>query len=159
MNGPRKPASTGRTSAIGQERRNVYAGVWRAIKHAAEHGCWLEVIALSESVIADRLEARIAHLGAQTEGARKVRTASQSATQLLLAPSLSDAERQLLENVRAWSRLRNAAVHGLAKVIDGSSTTWEERRRDTEKAAEAGIHLARTISSWVTRENKFGEKS
>ena len=55
----RKLPSDGKKSKIGQERRHVYAGVWRAIKHATIQGCWLEVIALSESVIADRLEARL----------------------------------------------------------------------------------------------------
>lgn len=148
MNLSRKPGSTGKSSLVGQERRGIYAGVWRAMKHAAEQGCWLEVIALSESVIADRLEARIAHLAGQSEKSRKIRTASQSASQLLALASLSDADRQLLGAVRSWSKLRNSAVHELAKVVEGTSITWNERVATTKAAGEQGISIARAISNW-----------
>lgn len=151
----RKPASSGKKSAVGQERRNIYAGVWRAIKHATEQGCWLEVIALCESVIADRLEARIAHLGRQTDKARKIRTANQSANQLLLEISLSDGDRQLLDQVKAWSKERNAAVHQLAKVIDGTSSSWEERWQVARETAEFGATLARSIARWTKAGNKI----
>jgi hypothetical protein len=153
MNRSRKSASAGKKSAVGQERREIYAGVWRAIKHAAEQGCWLEVIALCESVIADRLEARLAHVGCQSAASRTIRTANQSAKLLLDLNSLSEDEKELLRRVQPWSRLRNSAVHELAKVIEGTSATWNARQKETEEVAKQGINIARATSRWVRKVN------
>jgi hypothetical protein len=150
----RKLASQGKHSAVGQERRGIYASAWMAIKHAADQKCWLEVIALSESIIADRLEARIAHIGKQSEESRKIRTASQSASHLLRDSSLPLDDRHMLESVKAWSKLRNASIHELAKVIDGSSVNWEQRWLAAQDAATAGMKLARLISRSIKNKNK-----
>ena len=108
MKDVRKASSTGPKSAIGQERYKVYKGVWSALSHASKHACWIQVIALSESVIADRLEARLAALGGQSTASRKIRTASQSASVLLRGFSPSGEEETLLDRVKIWSsRLLN----------------------------------------------------
>jgi hypothetical protein len=159
MNKERKPSSTGTRSTVGQERREIYAGVWRAIEHASEQGCWLEVIALCESVIADRLEARLAHMGEQSDKARKIRTASQSASLLLTSASLSECDRPILDEVKVWSRSRNSAVHELAKVVEGTSATWSERRDAIELSAKQGIHIARAVSNWTRKENRLRKDS
>jgi len=150
----RKLASQGKHSDVGQERRGIYASAWTAINHAVDQKCWLEVIALSESIIADRLEARIAHIGKQSEESRKLRTASQSASHLLRESSLSLDERHMLESVKAWSKLRNTAIHELAKAIDGSSVSWEQRWLAAQDAATAGMKIARLISRSVKNKNK-----
>jgi hypothetical protein len=155
MKAIRKPASTGAKSAIGQERRQTYAAVWNAINHADQHGCWLEVITLCESLIADRLEARLAFLADQSNRARRVHTANAAAGSLLKSPALSDDERQLCEAVRRWSRARNTALHELAKLIEGTSDSWDARWEAAKQAAEEGRALARLVSNIVQRANRY----
>ena len=153
MKDVRKASSTGPKSAIGQERYKIYKGVWSALSHASKHACWIQVIALSESVIADRLEARLASLGGQSTASRKIRTASQSASVLLKGFSPAGEEEALLARVKSWSEDRNKAIHELAKVTDGDAKSWNDRWSKAEAVAKEGEKLARDISKLVRTTN------
>lgn len=150
----RKPASDGKKSAIGQERHAIYKSVWQQINHAKKARCWLEVITLAESVIADRLEARIAHINGQHEDARKARTAAQSAQKLLRIEDAKDDDiPAIYDEVSTWSKRRNMALHAMAKLFETTTNKWNERYQHAEQAAKDGENLARRVSALVRRLN------
>lgn len=154
----RTKASVGPTSKEGQERRAIYKAVWKRIAHAKDAGCWLEVITLAESVIADRLEARFAHIGGQSASARTIPTsANVAAKRLLEYPHEKDeSESALYEEVRAWMSDRNAALHQMAKLLDGSNDAWSVRYDAARSTALKGERLARRTSALVRRLNRGG---
>ena len=151
----RKPASTGRTSAEGRERYVIYRNVWEQVTHAQNSQCWLEVITLAESVIADRLEARIAHICGQDSTARKVSTASKGAQRLRsLEVAVDESVLATYRRVEIWSRGRNRALHELAKLLETTSVDWPQRYQDTRQVANEGISLAKEVSRMIRRLNK-----
>lgn len=67
--GPRSPEA--------QSRYQLYRQCNAQIKHAMSQGFYLEAISLIETIIADRLESRIAHVNGQDDIYRKFGTISE----------------------------------------------------------------------------------
>ncbi len=151
----RIPASDGPKSEVGQLRYSIYRSVWRKIKIAKQHECWLEVITLTESVIADRLEARLGHLAKQKPEGRKVMTAAHAAKKLRMsADARNPAAMEVYEAVRAWATARNSALHELAKLMENTVGDWNHRYEEAKRVSEAGITLAEDVSKLVRRLNR-----
>lgn len=151
----RLPASDGTQSTTGQARYEVYTNVWRRINAAMDAGFWLEAVTLAESIIADRLEARLAYLAGQSPDGRKVMTANQAVGQLRNGTDASnDSAMELYDRVRAWSDKRNSVLHELAKVFETTTDDWNSRYDSAKEVAEAGVKLARDISALVRKLNK-----
>ena len=150
----RMPASTGKKSSVGQARKDIYKIVWRKINSAEQCECWLEVITLTESVIADRLEARLAHLANQSTDGRKAMTAAQAAKQLRVS---SDTDNQkaleLYKAVGDWAKKRNAALHELAKLFESTTEDWQTRYDAAKQIAKEGVTLAISVSELVKKLN------
>lgn len=148
-------ASTHPSSKVGQDRLAIYGAVWGRINHAKNNRCWLEVTALVESVIADRLEARVAHINCQQQEFRAARTAAQSAHLLLKTVDGGNQDaRELYEKVIKWSLGRNSTIHELAKLLEGDDASWEGRYEAASKTANVGEKLARSVSALVKKLNK-----
>lgn len=129
---------------VGHARYELYRGANKQLKQAIEQGFWIEAIAICESLLSDRLESRLSHLGNHSEEARRQRTLG------ALVKIISNTDRkngneklhEIYEEIRVWARKRNKAVHEAVKISDGQSfETWEARYRRLEEAAVAGIDL------------------
>ena len=150
----RHVASSGKSSPHGTIRYEIYKSVWKQVAKAKEAGCWLEVVTLAESIIADRLEARRAHLARQAPEGRVTKTAAQTAHDLLNGPDAKIEDvRALLEQVRTWSKGRNSVIHELAKFTESTSGEWASRYDQARHVALEGEKLARQISGVVKRLN------
>jgi hypothetical protein len=151
----RLPASTGKKSEAGQLRNEIYKRVWSQIKLATDAQCWLEVITLTESVIADRLEARLAHIAEQQSEGRRGRTAGQAAWALQRSHDAGDeVAMRCYQAVAQWCVRRNTALHELAKLFETTTGDWNSRYSDTKKISEDGVKLAKSVSTLVRRLNK-----
>ena len=161
----RKIASDGPKSATGQQRGFAYKRAWEHIKHAKAQECWLEVIALVESMLSDRLEARYAHLFDQAPDGRKVPMGLGHAARRLRdknPPETSDLN-EIYDAVQAWAQRRNTALHGMVKVFEQDTLTdWDARTAANAATAKDGEKLFRKLdrkireANSVTRPNKRG---
>ena len=59
------------TPEVGKARHELYRGALGHLKSAIEQGFYIEAVALCESVLSDRLEARNSHLNGHSVDSRK----------------------------------------------------------------------------------------
>ena len=113
----RQRKSSGLKSRTGQARRDLYAKSLERIAKAIEAGYALEAITLLESLIADRLESRLASIHDQKAEKRKFSTLG-NLTQELKGKESGEPPGAvaIYERVEKWAGLRNEAIHEFAKL-------------------------------------------
>ncbi|MCB1206326.1 MAG: hypothetical protein KDN18_18845 [Verrucomicrobiae bacterium] len=151
----RQRKSSGLKSRTGQARRDLYAKSLERIAKAIEAGYALEAITLLESLIADRLESRLASIHDQKAEKRKFSTLG-NLTQELKGKESGEPPGAvaIYERVEKWAGLRNEAIHEFAKLREGSSKKWETKYRKAVKAAKDGIPLFNDLSAEVKKLNR-----
>lgn len=149
------------TKEVGRARYELYRGANRRLKEALAHGFWIEAIALCESMISDRLEARISHLGNHEPTARRHKVLGG------LVKRLQSIEKKtgyatlhaLYDEVRSWNDDRNKAIHHAVKISDGEEfRSWEQRYGELEATARTGADLVRRLSSEFKRMRLAAER-
>ena len=151
----RQVASSGPKSQTGQARKNLYAGCLDRVSKALDDGYALEAITLLESLIADRLEARLACIHGQKAEKRQFSTLG-CLTQELKGKKAGEPEEalHLYGCVDEWANLRNEALHEFAKLSEGSSKKWETKYKKAQKAAKKGMKLFRDLDKVIRKLNK-----
>lgn len=132
-------------AGYGTHRRRLLERARDHIERSISLGFYCEAIAISESIIADRLESRLSYV---RQKAGKEKVAFMTLGQLLrLGTEESDDElRGLFRDIGAWAELRNRALHEMVKVGDGEGTgEWEDKIRANERIARAGYELAKRL--------------
>ncbi|MFT3810922.1 MAG: hypothetical protein QM698_13465 [Micropepsaceae bacterium] len=149
-------ASTGASSVAGQKRRAAYEAAWQQIRHAKAQQCWLEVIALIESMLSDRLEARYANrLGQSSSGRQLAPGLGRCVMRVLqLQPNDSRDLIEIYDAIRLWSRRRNAALHEMVKALEGRETDWSARTNENKSTAIDGEKLFRKLDVAIRKTNK-----
>ncbi|MEN9220748.1 MAG: hypothetical protein Q6K08_08075, partial [Thermostichales cyanobacterium GMQP_bins_62] len=143
-----------------------YRMAWARIKTAMEQGFYLEVVAIAEAIIADRLTSQIYRLGQ--------RPPKNHFSQLIQCwkkcftedPTLPDADllkeaKALIEEIDAWRQCRNRVVHGIVQNKQGQYASYRhpdpsaDNQPDisdflatAQQAALTGRSLARRLSAW-----------
>jgi hypothetical protein len=163
MNSQRKPpiirAKNRPGTTVGKRRYELYANGYRQINKAYASGFYIECIAILESIIADRLEARRARVNPNDPVKHRFEVLGTLTTRL----DQEDPDeniRSLYERISKWSVKRNAAAHQMVKL--GSKTfrkKWSNRYRDLKATVDEGMVLAREISDAVKRLNRPSSKA
>ncbi|MBT9161417.1 MAG: hypothetical protein DDT26_02723 [Dehalococcoidia bacterium] len=127
-------------------RAEMYRAAYARINEATKAGYHLEAITIIESIVADRLESRLTHvmgkdfsfqhLGSLITKARQVEK------DLILLPLID----QDLDN---WRIARNKALHEMAKIATGDTTTWADRVADLVPISKDGLALLRKIDKQI----------
>lgn len=167
----RAKASTGKKSTEGKLRYDYYRNTKNRIKEAFEKGFYLEVITLCESIICDRMEARIAYLSSEED--RKFRPIGDNCKKLgytysdendkIFEHSGKELEtnteaRNLYGEIYKWRNLRNNALHEMAKFKEGDLDDWETKYMKTEIIAQKGKILATKVGEQVKKLNIHPKK-
>jgi hypothetical protein len=147
-------------SNVGKKRHDLYAGAFNQIKEARARGFFIECIAICESIIADRLEARRACLNPIDISKHRFQTAKHLTEKLPKEETSDDREiRQLYRRISNWCNQRNAAVHEIVKLGNQAHTNeWKSRYPALSKTVDRGIRLARQLSRKVEILNKRDRK-
>jgi len=132
-----------------------YKAAWERISGAMEAGYYLEVVAICESIISDRLLSYIEGVqGRQVP----LKTSFGKLIQRWRKQSgaiKSSRGQDLIAAVDKWRDDRNTVVHGLVKSAPGRPTedvdSFIEFARIT---AEEGCALARAVSSWHKKQKR-----
>ena len=129
-------------SATAKARAEMYKAAYSRITESSKAGFHLEAITIIESLISDRLESRLTfvlqrdfsfqHLGSLITKARQVET-----DQTLLNLVGID-----LDN---WRKSRNRALHEMAKIAEGDTSTWQDRVNGLVPISESGMKILRAI--------------
>jgi hypothetical protein len=139
-----------------------YKLAWDRINHAKEHGCGIEVIAISESIMNDRL---LSFLEGQPNNQISVKTSFYSKIKAmgtyLNAPigieitaregssHESCSTNDLFREVDNWRVDRNKIIHGIARPeSDWTPNNSIEFETLLNKTAKQGENLARMVIKW-----------
>jgi len=124
----------------------MYKSAYSRIAESSKAGFHLEAITIIESLISDRLESRLTfvlqrdfsfqHLGSLITKARQVET-----DPTLL--SLIDLD------LDKWRKSRNKALHEMAKIADGDTSSWQDRVNGLVPISEEGLKLLKTIEKQI----------
>lgn len=127
-------------------RAAMYRAAYARITEATKAGFHLEAITIVESIVADRLESRLTfvlgrdfsfqHLGSLITKARQTET-----DPILL--SLVD------NDLDSWRKSRNKALHEMAKIASGDTTTWSDRVAGLIPISKDGLALLRSIDKRI----------
>lgn len=152
---PLRSINRGPKSAPATARCELYKRIHDRINEALAAKFYLEVIALCESIIADRSEARLAAIHSQADHARTFSTAG-SLSRKLCEPKLREQPDAvaIYKSITAWADQRNAALHRMVKVGDEWNPTWLQRQDAARQAATSGIAVVRKVENLVKRLNR-----
>ena len=132
---------------VGGLRKELYAHAYKQIAHAKSNECWLEIIALCDSIIGDRIESIVARLGNQSLEKRTMLPVKQACNKYSNTLIKSGFPASLLSSVVEWADNRNRHIHEMVKVREGERISWEERFFLLKKDAIAGVALTRKVDS------------
>ncbi len=155
MTKKKRAINTGSKSIPAQARRELYGNAISHINIAIEHHFPLEAIALLESMMADRLEARLACIHKQALDKRMFSTVG-NLTQELCGKKLaeSDEAKAVYASVTAWANRRNEALHQMVKLAEGSDEDWVTKVMEAQETAETGLPLFRKLDALVKKLDK-----
>lgn len=140
---------------VAQQRYALYTKAIGKVQGAIEAGFFLEAITLTESLIADRLEARLAAIYDQEPSKREFGTLGYLYGQLN-AKTVSETEacKSLYSEVDRWRVRRNEALHQLVKLAEEDDRDWDERYAEAEQTARDGLDLFRRLDRETAKHNR-----
>jgi hypothetical protein len=154
---PKKRLPGGKGTEVARQRQELYGAANVRLKAAYEAGFYIECVAICESIICDRLEARLQFLSRKTTKLTPVLSLgfvikAIGKSSLEIEPDLVAA----YEKISAWAEARNDVVHQFVKRTDvDKALSAEERQTVSRATAETGIELMKEISRLVRRHNKW----
>jgi hypothetical protein len=133
----------------GTRRRLLFEAARDHIEHSIELGFFCEAIAVSESIIADRLESRLSWLTKQNVGFRTLGWLIKELRKCEVDSELA----HLLGELDTWRKRRNGALHEMVKVADDGSvpdwktrpSDWQIRMAELAMSARAGYELVKRL--------------
>lgn len=141
---------------VGLKRYDLYRNARSHLTRSFAEGYFIECIAICESIIADRLEARIAFVEPNDIREHQFRTLGKCFKAIRRLDSKDSPIRVLLKELEAWEDERNFAVHEIVKLrTDKQDNSWDQRMGRIETAAKTGIELANRVSAAVKKVNKI----
>ena len=142
------------TTEVGNARYELYRGANVRLKEAIQHGFWIEAIALCDSIMCDRLEARYSYLKHDAVEARKHKTLGALVRQLVGSDKKKGNEmlHQIYDDIAKWAKERNRAVHHAVKISDGELfEKWDDRYTKLEAVASDGTKLVSRLSNHLKK--------
>ncbi|MBO5086644.1 MAG: hypothetical protein J6B65_05340 [Paludibacteraceae bacterium] len=140
------------TEGVGQSRYETYKATIDRINKAMDAGFYVEVIALCESIIADRLESLANQISQSSKYSYE--TMGRLTDYLLGAKQrdlLSQEIVDVVNEIKNWTKKRNSAVHEMAKNIEGD---FMEKYAKLKETAEEAIKLFRKLDNEIRKFRK-----
>jgi hypothetical protein len=142
---------------VARQRSQLYGAASEQLKKAFEGGFYIECVAICESIITDRLEARLQFLSRDTTKLAPVLPIGH----VLKAIKKSALEKEpdllaIYEKISMWGHDRNEVIHQFVKRTDiDKRLSGKDRTEFSKETAKTGIELKNQISSLVRKHNKW----
>jgi hypothetical protein len=134
---------------IGKIRRELYRNAFGYLKSSVKAKKWIEIIAISESIICDRLESLISKIEGKE---REILTIGGNLQKLkkMENEEMVKPIKPLLDEIKNWGKKRNKVLHEMVKVRIGEENhSWKERLEYAKESALDGMKIARKISNMI----------
>ncbi len=153
----KKRLSGGRGTDVARQRYALYRVANERLKAAYEAGFFIECVTICESIISDRLEARLQFLTRKTTKLAPVLSLGYTLAAIKKPGVETEAELIAVYGaVSVWAEDRNRVVHQFVKRTSNDEVlSPEERIKDGMKTAQKGLALMRKISALVRKYNKW----
>lgn len=141
-------------SAAATQRYHLYSMAYSRISEAIDAGFYLEAITLIESIATDRLESRLTFLTKTNCGFQNLGPLIQQ-----IRATETDANLRTIidQDLDFWRVMRNEAVHEMAKLEAGSTSTWEDRIQVLVIVATEGLSVLKNISKQMKSLKRAGK--
>ncbi|AHF17904.1 hypothetical protein [Niabella soli] len=123
------------------------------LKNSISQGFFLEATTLTESLICDRLESRIAELTKQDVN---LGTIGAGLKNLRLLETDSNLKLIFIET-QEWAKKRNEVIHEAAKIAKGKIKTWDEFLQLAQDTAIEGDALFRKLNKQLSHLRKVSK--
>ena len=146
------------TNNVGAVRWELYKRAIERWHNAFEKGFYLECIVITDSMIADRLEARRSFLlGKDADNVGTFQPIGNTLRRLAKEETSDDKKLiEAIEKVSAWVDLRNKAIPRLVKVNNFDlDKTFDDKIAEYRKTALEGFEAHKKLSAAVKRLNKY----
>jgi biopolymer transport protein ExbB/TolQ len=135
-------------SAAAKHRQKIYKSAFIRLNEANKAGFYLEAITLIESLISDRLESRLSYLDKKDFSFKTLGKLIQKSKVLENDQTMTSL---VLEELPQWAKGRNSALHEMAKIEQGDTSSWPERYARLKLVADSGLKLLRKIDRQSTK--------
>ena len=131
---------------IGKVREKLYSKAFGYIKIMKKTEDWFGIIAISESIICDRMESKVN----STNKEKRFLKTLEANLKAINTLNASHGLEEILDTIKKWKDKRNQILHEMVKVrIGDEEYTWEDRLNYAKETALEGEKIARMISNKV----------
>jgi hypothetical protein len=147
----------GRGTTVARQRYELYRSANEQFKAAFEAGFYIECVSICESIISDRIEARLQFLRRNTDKPSHIDSLGRLLKQVTdIEPEDQIELRAAYALIRDWGSARNETIHQFVKVTDQNHrANAKNRTRKAKTAARDGKALMKLISKLVRKHNKW----
>ncbi|MDP2321901.1 MAG: hypothetical protein Q8O42_21495 [Acidobacteriota bacterium] len=131
---------------VGSTRYRLYRDAYAHADRAIRAEFYLEAIAITESLLSDRLESRATFLLKGDFSFKTLEKLIQKLSEIEPDPTLRNL---ISQDVNGWKGSRNRALHEMAKLAHGESETWHERMAALPEVAKNGLAVVRKVDRRV----------
>jgi len=154
-------------------KHDCYALAYDMINEAIERYCPLQAIAIEESILTDRIVSTLNVGGVYSRNTVLLKTLGSALDEWDPCnekdESRHNANRKYFDEemnalypaLREWWKMRNSALHGLAKSNTGESPSIpaEEFREFAQYVAVKGRRLAKSVNNWTSKQIRRSKSS
>lgn len=150
----------GEGTSVARQRYDLYKLANEQLKAAYEAGFYIECVSICESIISDRIEARLQFLRRATDKPSHIDSLGRLLKQVEDIESEDQTElRAAYVSIREWGNARNETIHQFVKVTDQNHyINGRDRVSQAKAAALNGMRLLRKISKLVRKHNKWTKR-
>jgi hypothetical protein len=151
----------GEGTSVARQRYDLYKLANEQLKAAYEAGFYIECVSICESIISDRIEARLQFLRRGTNKPSHIDSLGRLLKQVTdIEPEDQIELRAAYVSIREWGNARNETIHQFVKVTDQNPLADpKERIQQAKTAARQGVRLMRRISALVRKHNSWVEST
>jgi hypothetical protein len=143
-------------NGVGPARYHLYREAYAHANQAIKDRYYLEAIAVTESLLADRLESRASFLlGADFS----FKTLEGLIRKMLEIEVDRELKNLVSEKVAEWKDSRNRALHEMAKLARGNADSWLERTAALPQIAKEGLKVVRHVDRRLKELRKSSNES
>lgn len=155
-----KRLTGGQGTAIARQRYGLYKLANEQLKAAYEAEFYIECVSICESIISDRIEARLQFLRRGTDKPSHIDSLGRLLKQVTdIEPEDQVELRAAYASIQEWGNARNKTIHQFVKVTDqNQDLDGKGRVRNAKTAARDGIRLMKMISALVRKHNKWAQE-
>ncbi|WP_228003172.1 hypothetical protein [Nocardia australiensis] len=145
--------------ALGMRRVQRYAAAFDWVLHCIDRGCYLEAIAVLDSLISDRLASRVSYIRRQEP--HGVPTVGTLCSWLLNGHKKNENPRvehdpefrAVIADIENWSKARNKAMHQTTKIFHNNDLTisFNDVPIPHRETATTGVQLLRRFDELDTQ--------